>query len=226
MTAQDSQIWLAMLTSILNRELHWDILVLQIMDYLTPICTAAVAVLAANFIYSYVHALLTQQQISCPAMGSATLDFKEFLDHQQYAGQALDTGSKAHAHANGFIDQHLDAVAGRQTYPQLSARVQARPSDAKAVGDLPPLFQGETLRQPADHVTLVDRRHPRTRHRPWRGRSPAVRVGRCPMARHVPGSPCRPTVTGSACSASRTTPLRRSRARPLRLRVRSFVSKG
>lgn len=59
-----------MLTSILNRELHWDILVLQIMDYLTPICTAAVAVLAANFIYSYVHALLTQQQFSCPAMGS------------------------------------------------------------------------------------------------------------------------------------------------------------
>ncbi len=71
---------------------------------------------------------------------------KTFPDLQQYAGQKVDTGPKAKAYANGFINRHLAEVAGGKTYSQVSAASIADPTNAKLTGQVATLFKGETLR--------------------------------------------------------------------------------
>jgi hypothetical protein len=100
----------------------------------------------ANFGLNMVHSQLTAQDISFPAKGSAALNPKEFPALQQYAGQKVDTGDKAKAYANDFIDVHLAAVAGGQTYSQVSAESIAAPTNTKLAGEVATLFKGETLR--------------------------------------------------------------------------------
>jgi hypothetical protein len=100
----------------------------------------------ANFGLDMVHTQLTAQNISFPAKGSAALNPKEFPDLQRYAGQKVDTGPKAKAYADGFINRHLAAVAGGQTYSQVSAASIADPTNAKLTGEVATLFKGETLR--------------------------------------------------------------------------------
>jgi hypothetical protein len=100
----------------------------------------------SNFGLNMVHTQLAAQNITFPAKGSPALSPAEFPDLQRYAGQKVDTGPKAKAYANGFINRHLAAVAGGQTYSQVSAASQADPNNAKLSGEVATLFKGETLR--------------------------------------------------------------------------------
>jgi hypothetical protein len=58
----------------------------------------------------------------------------------------VDTGPKAKAYANQFINVHLQSVAAGKTYSQVSAASQADPTNAKLTGQVATLFKGETLR--------------------------------------------------------------------------------
>jgi hypothetical protein len=100
----------------------------------------------ANFGLDMVHDQLDAQAISFPAKGSPALSPKEFPGLQQYAGQKVDSGPKAKAYANEFIDKHLQSIADGKTYSQVSAASQADPTNAKLTGQVAALFKGETLR--------------------------------------------------------------------------------
>ena len=106
----------------------------------------ALLLFGANFGLDMVHDQLDAQAITFPAKGSPALTPAEFPGLQQYAGQKVDTGPKAKAYANEFIDVHLAAVADGKTYSQVSALSQANPTDAKLTGQVATLFKGETLR--------------------------------------------------------------------------------
>jgi len=100
----------------------------------------------AHFGLNMVHDQLDAQAITFPAKGSAALSPAEFPGLQQYAGQSVDSGPKAKAYANEFINVHLAAVANGKTYSQVSALAQADPTNAKLAGQVATLFKGETLR--------------------------------------------------------------------------------
>jgi hypothetical protein len=100
----------------------------------------------SHFGLNMVHSQLSAQDIVFPAKGSPALSPAEFPDLQRYAGQKVDTGPKAKAYANGFINRHLAAVAGGQTYSQVSTASQADPTNAKLTAQVATLFKGETLR--------------------------------------------------------------------------------
>lgn len=100
----------------------------------------------AHFGLDMVHSQLNAQDISFPAKGSPALSPAEFPGLQQYAGQKVNTGPKAKAYANEFINVHLAAVADGKTYSQVSALAQASPKDTVLAGQVATLFKGETLR--------------------------------------------------------------------------------
>jgi hypothetical protein len=100
----------------------------------------------SHFGLDMVHSQLAAQNISFPAKGSAGLSPTEFPDLQRYAGQVVDTGPKAKAYANGFINRHLASVAGGKTYSQVSTLSQADPKNAALTAQVATLFKGETLR--------------------------------------------------------------------------------
>jgi hypothetical protein len=106
----------------------------------------ALLLFGANFGLNMVHDQLDAQAVTFPAKGSAALTPAEFPGLQQYAGERVDSGPKAKAYANEFIDVHLAAVAGGKTYSQVSALAQADPTNAKLAGQVATLFKGETLR--------------------------------------------------------------------------------
>jgi hypothetical protein len=100
----------------------------------------------AHFGLDIVHDQLDAQAITFPAKGSAALNPADFPGLQQYAGEKVDTGPKAKAYANEFIDVHLAEVADGKTYSEVSALSQANPTDAKLTAQVATLFKGETLR--------------------------------------------------------------------------------
>lgn len=100
----------------------------------------------SSFGLDMVQTQLAAQNVSFPAKGSAALDPAKFPDLQQYAGQRVDSGPKAKAYANGYINRHLAAVAGGQTYSQASAAAQADPTNTTLTAQVATLFKGETLR--------------------------------------------------------------------------------
>jgi hypothetical protein len=100
----------------------------------------------SNFAQNMVHDQLSAQKISFPAKGSPSLDPKEFPGLQRYAGQAVDSGPKAKAYANQFINVHLKGIGGGKTYSELSAQSMASPNDTKLAGTVQTMFRGETLR--------------------------------------------------------------------------------
>ena len=106
----------------------------------------ALLLFGAHFGLGMVHDQLDAQAITFPAKGSAALSPAEFPGLQQYAGQSVDSGPKAKAYANEFINVHLQSVAGGKTYSQVSALAQADPTNAKLAGQVATLFKGETLR--------------------------------------------------------------------------------
>jgi hypothetical protein len=130
----------------MTTDLRWRVVILQVTLVVILAFVAGFLFWAANFTHSYVHDELTQQKISFPAAGSASLNAKEFPDLQQYAGQAVNDGDKAKAYANGFIGRHLQAIGGGKTYSQVSAESLANPKDATLAATVQTLFRGETLR--------------------------------------------------------------------------------
>jgi hypothetical protein len=104
------------------------------------------ALFGAHFGLDMVHSQLAAQDISFPAKGSPALTPAEFPDLQQYAGQKVDSGPKAKAYANGFINRHLQGIAGGKTYSQVSELARANPNDKALEGQVATLFKGETLR--------------------------------------------------------------------------------
>lgn len=113
----------------------------------TLLSIGSIAWWAYSFTTTQVHDELAAQKIFFPAAGSKALDNPDIAPYlNQYAGQQLLDGDQAHAYANHFIAVHLDAIAGGQTYAELSTKAQANPSDAKLQGQVATLFKGETLR--------------------------------------------------------------------------------
>ncbi len=100
----------------------------------------------ANFADNMVHDQLSAQKISFPQKGAENFDPKTYPGLQQYAGQAVDSGPKAKAYANEFINVHLQGIGGGKTYSELSAQSLANPNDAKLAGTVQTMFKGETLR--------------------------------------------------------------------------------
>src|SRR4051812_38221547 len=100
------------------------------------------AVIGGSYARQVVHDQLSPQKITFPQNKAQGL----FPDLQQYAGQTVDSGAKAKAYADKYINRHLAEVAGGQTYAQVSAKSLAAPDDTKLAGQKATLFQGETLR--------------------------------------------------------------------------------
>ena len=100
----------------------------------------------ANFGLDMVHSQLDAQDISFPAKGSPALTPAEYPDLQKYAGQKVDSGPKAKAYANGYINRHLADVADGKTYSEVSELSRANPKDEELAGQVATLFKGETLR--------------------------------------------------------------------------------
>lgn len=113
---------------------------------LVLIVAGAIAWKGYTFATGEVKDQLSSQKIYFPPKGSPALDPAEFPTLQQYAGQLVDNGPKAKAYANDFIGKHLEAVAGGQTYSEVSTKAMANPTDQKLQGQKAALFQGETLR--------------------------------------------------------------------------------
>lgn len=110
------------------------------------IAAGAIAWKGYTFATGEVKSELTSQKIYFPPKGSPALDPAEFPTLQQYAGQLVDNGPKAKAYANDFIGNHLEKIAGGQTYAEISTKALANPTDQKLQGQKAALFQGETLR--------------------------------------------------------------------------------
>jgi hypothetical protein len=100
----------------------------------------------ANFADNMVHDQLSAQKISFPQKGAENFDPKVYPGLQQYAGQAVDSGPKAKAYANEFINVHLQGIGGGKTYSELSAQSLANPKDEQLAGTVQTMFKGETLR--------------------------------------------------------------------------------
>jgi len=111
------------------------------------IVAAVLLLWAHNFIDNEVHSQLAQQKVVFPAAGSAAISdpaIKPYLT--KYAGQQLVNGAQAEAYADHFINVHLQAIGGGQTYAQLSAASNADPTNAKLAAQVQTVFRGETLR--------------------------------------------------------------------------------
>jgi hypothetical protein len=127
-------------------DLRRRVVILQVALVVVLAFVAGFLFWAAGFTHNYVHDELTQQRISFPAAGSASLSAQEFPDLQQYAGHAVNDGDTAKAYANGFIGRHLQAIGGGKTYSQVSAASLAAPKNAALAATVQTLFRGETLR--------------------------------------------------------------------------------
>jgi len=117
---------------------------LQAVAGIVLLFSAAFAFGVSSFVHNQIRDELVSQKISFPS-GSA-LSSKDYPDLQRYAGQQVDNGDKAQAYANGYIGRHLKAIAGGQTYAQVSAKAMANPNDPKLATQMNLLFRGETLR--------------------------------------------------------------------------------
>jgi hypothetical protein len=100
----------------------------------------------SNFSSNMVHDQLSAQRIHFPEKGAANFAAKDYPTLQQYAGQTVDSGPKAKAYANDFINAHLQGIGGGKTYSELSAQSMANPTDQKLAGSVQAMFRGETLR--------------------------------------------------------------------------------
>jgi len=100
----------------------------------------------SHFANDMVHDQLSAQKISFPEQGAENFDAKTYPGLQQYAGQAVDSGPKAKAYANEFINVHLQGIGGGKTYSELSGQALADPSNTKLQETVATMFRGETLR--------------------------------------------------------------------------------
>jgi hypothetical protein len=101
---------------------------------------------AHNYTHDEVSSQLAAQKIYFPPANSPAIAAPEFAPMKQYAGQQLTTGPQAKTYADHFIANHLNEVAGGQTYAEVSSKALANPNDATLAKQTQTLFQGETLR--------------------------------------------------------------------------------
>jgi hypothetical protein len=106
-----------------------------------------------SFTNSNVHDQLAQQAISFPpaaafahAKAGSEITPSMIPSVSQYAGQQLLTGQQAEVYANDFIAVHLQTIGGGKTYSQLSAELQADPTNTVLQGQVATVFKGTTLR--------------------------------------------------------------------------------
>jgi hypothetical protein len=99
-----------------------------------------------HFATTEVRNQLSEQKVYFPPKGSASFSAAEFPDIQKYAGQLVDNGPKAKAYADGFINRHLQKVAGGKTYSEVSTLAMKDPTNVTLQQQKATLFQGETLR--------------------------------------------------------------------------------
>ncbi|MGF7228454.1 MAG: hypothetical protein ACQR33_00525 [Candidatus Saccharibacteria bacterium] len=121
-------------------------ILLGIMAIIVLLGASGMAFYGYKFATGEVRTELSAQKVYFPAKGSAALDPKEFPDLQKYAGQLVDNGPKAKAYADGFINRHLQKVAGGKTYAEVSALAMKDPTNVALQQQKATLFQGETLR--------------------------------------------------------------------------------
>jgi len=98
----------------------------------------------SSYTQTQVRDQLAAQQISFPPAGPG-LDPEQYPELQQYAGQQVVNGEQANAYA-AYIQSHLDAIAGGQTYSQVSAASREDPENAELLAQRESLFMGTTLR--------------------------------------------------------------------------------
>jgi len=96
----------------------------------------------SSFANDQVNSQLAAQKISFPPAGEALDPYPEL---QQYASQQVVTGEQAKAYA-AYIQHHLDATAGGQTYSQVSTAAREDPENAELQAQRETLFMGTTLR--------------------------------------------------------------------------------
>jgi hypothetical protein len=116
---------------------------------LTPIAAGAAAAMVAlgiisivggSYDHNVVHAQLAPQKIFFPKPATNPA-------LAAYAGQQVLTGTQAKLYAEDQIGVDLNAVAGGQTYSQVSeAWIAGGMKSAKLAGERTTLFTGETLR--------------------------------------------------------------------------------
>jgi hypothetical protein len=131
----------------MKRRLLDQILIsLGVMVTLVLIAGGGLAWWGNSFAAQQIQSQLVQEKVFFPPKGSAGLDPTEFPGLQQYAGQQVDTGTKAKAYADEFIWHHMMKASGGKTYAEVSALAMASPKDTKLAGLKATLFQGDMLR--------------------------------------------------------------------------------
>jgi hypothetical protein len=98
----------------------------------------------SSYTQTQVRDQLAAQQISFPPAGPG-LDPEQYPELQQYAGQQVVNGEQANAYA-AYIQSHLDAIAGGQTYSQVSSASREDPENTELLAQRESLFMGTTLR--------------------------------------------------------------------------------
>lgn len=104
---------------------------------------------AHSFIHDQVETQLAAEKIYFPAATSKAVTSLPAVDRAamaRYGGQELVTGAQAKTWADNFIAAHLTDIGGGKTYAQLSAALQADPSNQALAKQVQTVFQGETLR--------------------------------------------------------------------------------
>lgn len=151
----------------MNSAIRWRIVTLQAIMVVVLAAASGFALYIGNFTTNQIHEELVGQQISFPTTTALAADPRSSeypQDFKQYAGQALDTGDKARAYANGYLGVHLNETAGGLTYStiggkisELNGYIAKTPTTdpnyknlqnevAILQGQRTTLFQGETLR--------------------------------------------------------------------------------
>ena len=93
-----------------------------------------------------VNSQLAAAGIHFPAAGSPQFSPALFPTVQQYAGQLVDSGTKAEAYANGYITPQLAALTGGQTPFAVSQAAAADPTNAPLQAEANAVFQASTTR--------------------------------------------------------------------------------
>ena len=134
----------------MTKGLRWRFITLMAALVIILGGASALLINEGTFVNNTIHDQLVAQNIYFPAASTevpgGALDPAEFPDLQQYAGQQLDSGTKAKAYAEGFLGRHLTAVAGGKTYSQIDTKSGTAADIAKATAQKATLFQGETLK--------------------------------------------------------------------------------
>ncbi len=133
------------------RRRTFDVLVSSVGVLLIAVLVVAGVLLlvAYDFTNNQVTTQLSEQRITFPTTDNA--EFKALPATDQaamapYAGQLMTTGAQANTYANNFIAVHLNEIGGGKTYSQLSAELQADPTNTKLASTVSTVFQGTTLR--------------------------------------------------------------------------------